>query len=191
MSSVIDKRVTHGMRKARIYTIWRSMLNRCLNKNIPNYHRYGGRGITVCERWMNFENFYADMGNDNGLSLDRIDNNGNYEPNNCKWSTPKEQARNTRQNRMIEYNGETKSLAEWAEIKGLSYGAVLARLRAGKSTHEALTKPIYKAPKPLNDIAIKVIRYLHANGVTITRLADAYNVKRGRIKYILVGDYHV
>jgi hypothetical protein len=88
---------SHGMRRTRIYAGWRAMKDRCLNPNNHAYDRYGGRGITICERWMKFENFHQDMGDKPaGLTLDRIDNDGNYEPGNCKWSTPAEQARNRR-----------------------------------------------------------------------------------------------
>lgn len=90
----------HGMTKTRIYRIWRNMLNRCFYKNYTEFYLYGGRGITVCDRWRySFENFLKDMGvpNDN-LSIDRINVNGNYEPSNCKWSTAKEQANNRRKN---------------------------------------------------------------------------------------------
>jgi hypothetical protein len=102
----IRKSITHGMHKSRTYRSWRSMKNRCTNPNTPNYNSYGGRGITVCERWLNsFENFLADMGErPEGTSIDRIDVNGNYEQSNCRWATPKEQSNNQTEYR----NGNAK-----------------------------------------------------------------------------------
>ena len=94
----INRLTSHGMTKTRTYRIWRDMINRCHYENYPERHLYGGRGITVCDRWRySFENFLADMGVcPDGLSIDRKDSNGNYEPTNCKWSTSKEQANNRR-----------------------------------------------------------------------------------------------
>lgn len=120
------------------------MKNRCFNPKVPYYSNYGGRGITVCERWLKFENFFADMGlRPTGTSIDRIDVNGNYEPSNCKWSTDKEQSRNRRCNVMLTINGETKCVSEWAEIKGVSKERIRMRMIYGWPT-EKLFDPSHK-----------------------------------------------
>src|SRR6185503_18205761 len=98
------------------YQSWHGMKTRCLRPSSRMYYRYGGRGITVCERWMQFENFLADMGErPAGMSLDRIDSNGNYEPSNCRWADDKTQNRNRSNVRIYEFNGEALTLPEWAE----------------------------------------------------------------------------
>lgn len=113
---VINK--THGFSKSKSeYRVWRGMKRRCLVKGTPSYERYGGRGIKVCDRWINsFENFYYDMGDrpSSKHSLDRIDNNGDYEPTNCRWATKKEQSNNVRTNNWIEYNGIKMTLSQWS-----------------------------------------------------------------------------
>lgn len=111
---------THDKSTTPTYHIWGAMVQRCMNKNAVGFHRYGGRGITVCDRWLLFDNFLADMGEQpKNLSLDRVDNQKGYSPDNCKWATRKEQARNTRRNRMLTHNGKTQSLAAWAEETGI------------------------------------------------------------------------
>lgn len=132
----------HGMEKTKTYTTWAQMLSRCRNKKHASYSSYGGRGIKVCERWHEFVNFYADMGEKpEGMSLDRIDNDGDYKPENCKWSTVKQQIRNRRVSPKFEWNGEQKSLAELAEMHGLPWRRVYERIRSGWSINDAL-KPI-------------------------------------------------
>ena len=96
----IDINTTHGMTKTPEYSSWKSMKGRCLNKTDPTYYRYGAEGITICGRWLRFENFYSDMGpRPSNTSLDRIDTHGNYEPNNCRWATATEQSQNRRTQR--------------------------------------------------------------------------------------------
>lgn len=117
--------VTHGQTGTLAYRIWRCMKNRCTNPNVPHYGRYGGRGIKVCERWEKFENFFADMGAaPAGMSIDRLDSNGNYEPGNCRWATMTEQNNNRRSNRFIVYAGKRMTLAQVAEQTGLAQSTV-------------------------------------------------------------------
>lgn len=124
---------SHGMAGTPTYRVWKGILSRCYNTHRKVYYRYGGRGITVCERWRHsFENFYADMGiMPEGMELDRIDNNGNYEPKNCRWTTPKEQARNRRSNLYLTYNEKRMSLAEFAEITGIKYERLQRGIKKG------------------------------------------------------------
>jgi hypothetical protein len=121
------------------YTTWASMKGRCLNPNDGSYPRYGGRGITVCDRWRDsFEAFLADMGErpTHHHSLERIDNDGPYAPGNCRWATKVEQARNRRSSHLVTFNGETKTMAEWADATGLSQHLVERRLNAQSWTPE-------------------------------------------------------
>jgi len=134
---------THGMKKEHIYNIWARMKQRCNNPQTPNYKNYGGRGIKVCKDWEVFENFYRDVSampnfNKTGYSLDRIDNNGDYEPTNCRWATTKEQANNRRTNRLITIDGETHTVKQWCEIRGLKSRTVYYRLNKGWNEKEAL-----------------------------------------------------
>lgn len=110
------------------------MKKRCVNKNCSSYINYGGRGISVCDQWLTFDGFNKDMGNGYkaGLTLDRIDNDGNYEPTNCRWVSRKVQSNNTRRNRYIEYMGTTKTLTEWSEYFGIKLSTVRQRFYAYK-----------------------------------------------------------
>lgn len=133
------------------YRSWRQMLSRCYYaKNDPSFQDYGGRGITVCDRWRDFRNFLTDMGDrPEGFTLDRFPNvNGNYEPGNCRWATMKQQAVNRRSNRLITFNGETKALQTWAEERGLHHRTLWNRLARGWGLDDALNTPtITKVPQ--------------------------------------------
>ena len=124
------------------------MLNRCRNPNVRCFHNYGGRGIKVCERWWKFTNFFEDMGRKPTMThtLERIDNNGNYEPSNCKWETRFKQARNTRWNKFVTFNGKTLCHADWDIELGFPKYAVTRRLWLGWSVEKALTQPLKKYP---------------------------------------------
>lgn len=121
---------THGLSQTKIYKIWQGMKKRCELHNDKRYSDYGGRGIKVCEEWHDFINFYnwaIQNGYSEDLTIDRIDNNGNYEPSNCRWSTNKEQANNRRTNINITIGNTTKTMTEWCDIFNLEYNVVNAR----------------------------------------------------------------
>lgn len=129
---------------SRLKRIWDGMIKRCTDEKIKNYHRYGGRGISVCSDWIDYKKFEI-WANNNGyspnLSIDRIDNNGNYEPKNCKWSTPLEQANNTRANIFLEYNGEKKTLSQWSRLLNGNNNLVSERLKRGWTIERCLNTP--------------------------------------------------
>lgn len=134
----------HALRNAHSpeYNSWRCMLNRCYLASFRGYEDYGGRGITVCDRWSaSFEAFLEDMGAQPsaGYSLDRIDNSGNYEPSNVRWASKKEQAANRRTNRLLTYKGKTMCIAEWARELGIHRVALRHRLMSGWPIERALS----------------------------------------------------
>jgi hypothetical protein len=147
---------THTSR-SRIYGIWSSMRSRCFNINDQNYFRYGERGIMVCNEWKNnfqlFYNWAINNGYQENLTLDRKNNNGNYEPDNCRWTTMKVQTNNTRKNIYIEINGITKHISEWVKETGLNYNTIITRMSKGE-TGERLIRPLdhpsYKTKKEVN-----------------------------------------
>lgn len=139
--------VTHGLTKSpwkRVVQIWHAMIRRCTKQASKNHHRYGGRGILVCERWLVVENFLADMGMPPTAQheIDRIDNDGNYEPGNCRWATRKEQTRNSSANHRLTFDGRTQCIAEWADELGISYTTISGRLQRGWTDQEALSIPV-------------------------------------------------
>ncbi len=139
ISSTVNKK--HGMYRSRIYRIWAGMRSRCLDVNKDCYNNYGGRGITICPEWSDFITFYnwaMANGYKDNLSIDRINVNGNYEPANCSWITLTAQKKNTRISKKIVFNGETKTLREWANAIGVSSSTLCRRLKS-MSVGEALS----------------------------------------------------
>jgi hypothetical protein len=147
-----SRSLTHGESRDRssVYQVWIGMKGRCRNPKDKKYPRYGGRGITVCARWDDFANFRDDMGERPSLdhSIDRIDNNGNYCPENCRWATAREQQRNRSTNHNLEVDGVTRTLSEWSEIGGIRSPLIIYRLKHGWSASKAVSVPAN--PKKVN-----------------------------------------
>ena len=144
-----ETKTTHGMRYTRLYREWRAMINRCYCSTWKHYSNYGGRGIKVCDEWRDSFEAFRDWALVNGyqddLSIDRVNVNGNYEPSNCRWATIKQQANNTRNSRFLEYNGEIKTVKEWADELGLNYNTLYSRITTkGWSVEKALTTPPFR-----------------------------------------------
>lgn len=135
----------HGETGTRLYNNWKGMLQRCRDKNYAYYNDYGGRGIKVCDQWKQFvpfRNWALANGYKDGLTIERVDNNGNYEPENCKWVTRKEQGNNRRTNHLITFNGKTQNIAQWSEETGLPFQLIIERINILKWTpQKALTTP--------------------------------------------------
>ena len=128
----------------RLYSIWRQMKGRCNNPNRPKYPIYGGRGISVCEEWQSFKNFLEwalNNGYSDGLSIDRIDNNGDYCPENCRFATPTQQVRNRSNTLKATYMGVERTVYEWAKILGVDYYFLRTRLKRGMSIEAAIATP--------------------------------------------------
>jgi len=142
---------THNHTNTRLYHTYSSMKERCYNPNVKSYIRYGGRGIKMCDEWLNdpaaFFEWAEKSGYKENLTIDRIDNNGNYEPSNCRWATYKEQGNNKCNNHNETMNGVTKTVAEWADLYGINKNIIYGRLKKGLDIFSALTKPVRKSPK--------------------------------------------
>lgn len=154
---IVEAKRTHGMSNSPIYPEYCNMKKRCYDENTHNYKWYGGRGITVCDRWLNdIHNFYDDVSKlphfrEEGYTLDRIDNDGNYEPNNVKWSTHAEQANNRRSNLLYEYAGKMRSLTEISDITGIPYKVLHKRIRIFKwDPEKAFNTTVRKVSKNVN-----------------------------------------
>lgn len=135
---------THGKSQTRLHRIWRGMKQRCFNPNNTAYEDYGGRGITVCDEWKDDFQTFHDWAMANGyaedLEIDRMDNDGNYEPSNCRWTTRERQANNRRTNAKLTLNNETHTIAEWTKITGLSKATIDGRLKRGWTIERVLTE---------------------------------------------------
>jgi len=155
------ERRTHGMSGASEYNIWRTMIARCRNPNHIRYAIYGGRGIKVCERWQSFENFYADMGPrpSPGHSIERGNNDGDYEPGNCRWADRFDQGRNKSNNRLLTHAGRTQTISEWSREVGIPFSVIRGRLLRGWSVARSLD-PERARPgaKPGNRNAARKVR---------------------------------
>jgi hypothetical protein len=150
-----ERNATHGHCKgyvsSKAYTAWQNMRRRCFEKTNKRFAEYGGRGITVCERWLSFENFLSDMGEPPSPkhSIDRVDNHGNYEPGNCRWAQSDVQMKNRRNARLLTFNGRTQNLCDWAAEIGIKSDTLAARIDLyGMSVEEALTKPLHRRSQP-------------------------------------------
>ncbi len=180
--------LTHGDSDTRLYHIWRSMIDRCSNSNDKNYHHYGGRGISVCEEWDDyvvFKEWALKYGYKEGLTIDRIDVDGNYEPSNCRWVDWNIQANNKRNNHYITYNNTTKSMMDWANEYNINYSTLRRRIRDGWSPEKALTTPVdSKEPITLeyNNKVQTVGEWAREVGIPystiINRLEDGWSVEQ-------------
>lgn len=141
-----EAKTIHGGVGTKLYNSWRAMKERCTNPHAENYPSYGGRGIRVCEEWLDYEIFMSwalTHGYKPGLTIDRVDMNGDYTPENCRWINQRQQCNNKRNNRRITFNGRTKTLSEWASEVGINKGTILNRIdKLGWDASKALTEPV-------------------------------------------------
>lgn len=147
-------RVTHGMSRERLFRIWSSMIKRCSDEKYVGYMDYGGRGITVCDEWKDLETFVGwanSHGYSDDLSIDRIDNNSGYCPDNCRWVDNYVQANNKRNNTLITYRNETHTLPEWSRITGIKQCTLRYRLKAGWQVNDIIERPVInQRPETIN-----------------------------------------
>lgn len=141
--AVSETNTRHGMSNTPTHRSWLAMLQRCDNPNTRDYSRYGGRGVTVCQEWRTFEVFLKDMGErPDGMTIDRIDVNGNYEPSNCRWASYKTQTNNRAVTRMVAANGQTLPLTEWSALIGIKPITLEKRIKAGWTDHDTINTPV-------------------------------------------------
>lgn len=186
-----DWRIKHNMSKTRLYRIWAGMKSRCYNENHTAYNRYGGRGITICNEWKNdftkFANWANKFGYADDLSIDRIDNNKGYFPENCRWVPlfSAEQQLGRANARLIEYDGRKKQLSEWAEELGIKYTTVRERLKRGWSVDEAfIPEQTHKQLHPNQPKHRSHWRYIKVNDerMCIAEAARKYSVDPNKLR---------
>lgn len=173
----------------RLRGVWENMIQRCHNPNNRQYSNYGGRGITVCESWRDdysrFKEWALENGYAQGLTIDRINNDDGYSPQNCRWATYKEQGRNRRGNRNITLDGETKCLSEWAEFFGISVPVVSRRLKDGWSVEAAFKTPLYARENALSDtsrtICTRIEKVAKVKGLSTHKLEQLADIPNGTI----------
>lgn len=194
------RKYTKEQTSSFLYSTWNGMKQRCLDPNSSHYHRYGGRGVTICEEWLNDYSKFYEWAMANGaskeLTLDRIDTDGNYEPSNCRWADVEMQMNNTSQNRFIEYNGEKLTVMQWSRRTGIEEGTIRRRLDSyGYSVAEALgyethTKKSWDRShtrKPVNQYSLdgEFIR----EWPSIQEAADTLNIRQASIRACATGYY--
>ncbi len=178
------------------YNAWNGMIKRCYNPLSRVYRLYGARGITVCDRWRNsLSDFLVDIGPRPSKyhSIDRINNDGNYEPANCRWATQSQQCRNRRNNRTVTHDGVTATITEWAERTGIGYRTLLMRANLGWSPVDILTMPLHgtrhgegSRNSKLTESDVREIREWKKAGATYSQLAKNYGTSMGAIQYVLL-----
>lgn len=177
-------RQRHGKRRTKEYAVWCGVKGRCTNEQNAAYHNYGGRGIGICDRWMSFENFLADMGCcPPGMTLERVDNNKGYEPGNCRWDTRTAQSRNRRNLHVVTIDGRSAPLSVWVEEIGMaSYRTVHQRIIKGWDAKRAITTPKVTKRKCIsrgNDIARSVEPMV--NGIPLSEAIAASGLKHDTV----------
>ena len=180
--TTIHKNTKHGKCKTKEYRCWEDILRRCRNKNSPNFHRYGGRGISVCIKWLeSFEEFFRDVGPapTKFHTIDRMDNDKGYFPENVRWATRKTQSNNRSTNRLVEINGVTKNISEWATELGINYQSVHARLRYGWDIVAALTTKANPAGKSFVEGTLVEFR---GEFKTVKAWAETYGLKTDTVR---------
>lgn len=201
-------RITHGMTNTRLYHIWANMIQRCTNPNKPDYKYYGGRGITICDEWISSFQKFAEWAKDNNyddtLTIDRINVNKGYYPDNCKWATKKEQANNTRTNCNITVNGITKTASEWSIETGESASVISERIRKGYKPEDAIKKHDFRKENLGNQNLVAVVNitkkewfpsikiaseYYHVNSGNISHACKNHNHKAANCFWMKYGDY--
>ena len=178
--------IKHGKCNNRLYKIYQMMKDRCYNKNSTSYKYYGARSITICDEWLNgfdvFYNWAMNNGYRDDLTLDRVDLNGNYEPDNCQWATPKQQANNRRNNVELTYANKTQTMKQWSETLKIPYGTFLSRHNRNNSVEHILfgSKKSYAYIKDCLSRKMTLREVANKWGITLDEVMDKYHQERAK-----------